>query len=162
MAIYPRSLLAIRPEAETAGLPGFVSRKIFICWSGLWKATCSTQLSKPKLQGAFEKISLLPIQADSGAPFCDSSRWNNTQTLHVCHNIYINYIPGPSNRSPPATFKSTKASRGDLLEGAGMPTLTPKKPPPTDRHIWQSHGVSGILLLTTESNRLDFRRYVST
>ena len=31
---------------------------------------------------------------------------------------YFN-IPAPSNRSPPATFKSTKASRGDLLEGAG-------------------------------------------
>ena len=26
-------------------------------------------------------------------------------------------IPAPSNRSPPATFKSAKATRGDLLEG---------------------------------------------
>ena len=25
--------------------------------------------------------------------------------------------PAPSNRSPPATFKSAKATRGDLLEG---------------------------------------------
>ena len=33
------------------------------------------------------------------------------------------YVPGPSNRSPPATFKSTKASRGDLLEGAGNGVL---------------------------------------
>ena len=29
------------------------------------------------------------------------------------------YIPAPSNRSPPDTFKSTKVTRGDLLEGAG-------------------------------------------
>ena len=29
-------------------------------------------------------------------------------------------IPAPSNRSPPATFKSAKATRGDLLEGPGI------------------------------------------
>ena len=38
----------------------------------------------------------------------------------VLSSILIYHIPGPSNRSPPATFKSTKASRGDLLEGAGI------------------------------------------
>ena len=32
-------------------------------------------------------------------------------------------IPGPSNRSPPATFRSGKASRGDLLEGAGRENM---------------------------------------
>ena len=43
-------------------------------------------------------------------------------------------LPGPSDRSPPATFESTKASRGDVLEGAGncpIPTFVlfdPVKP----------------------------------
>ena len=38
--------------------------------------------------------------------------------IYIC----IVCIPAPSNRSPPATFKSAKASRGDLslLEGAGI------------------------------------------
>ena len=35
------------------------------------------------------------------------------------HPVTQFHLPGPSNRSPLATFKSTKASRGDLLEGAG-------------------------------------------
>ena len=35
----------------------------------------------------------------------------------VCNQLC--HIPGPSNRSPPATFKSTKAS-GGVLEGAGI------------------------------------------
>ena len=35
------------------------------------------------------------------------------------------YIPGPSNRSPRATFRSAKASRGDLLEGAGIYAYIP-------------------------------------
>ena len=30
------------------------------------------------------------------------------------------HLPAPSNRSPPATFKSPKATRGDLLEGPGI------------------------------------------
>ena len=30
-------------------------------------------------------------------------------------------IPAPSNRSPPTTFKSPKATRGDLLEGNERP-----------------------------------------
>ena len=29
-------------------------------------------------------------------------------------------LPAPSNRSPPATFKSAKATRGDLLEVPGI------------------------------------------
>ena len=34
--------------------------------------------------------------------------------------IPLQHVPAPSNRSPPDTFKSTKATRGDLLEAAGI------------------------------------------
>ena len=37
-------------------------------------------------------------------------------------------LPGPSNRSPPATFKSPKATRGDLLEVARLPGCVTHSP----------------------------------
>ena len=46
-------------------------------------------------------------------------QWKASMILAHAGSTAFSHIPGPSNRSPPATFRSAKASRGDLLEGAG-------------------------------------------
>ena len=49
------------------------------------------------------------------------SEWiMGTPNLHGSH-LSVTFLPGPSNRSPPATSESTKAFRGDLL--VSVPSL---------------------------------------
>ena len=54
----------------------------------------------------------------SGCPM--DHRKHENRALQTGHPNSMVQVPAPSNRSPPATFKSTKASKGDLLEGAGI------------------------------------------
>ena len=107
--------------------------------------TGRTTEKRPKKVGQSERGVWLDrriFQSRSGAGTCGTVSYNRPATQQnlvfdllkscLCVCVYIlkmttsspmrsnRPVPGPSNRSPLATFKSTKASRGDLLEGAGM------------------------------------------
>ena len=82
--------------------------------------TCSPQARDEQKDRA-------PLQGRKGSELYQSTatrrdgRGRNASGAHGgAETAWRRYIPAPSNRSPPATFKSAKATGGDLLEGAGI------------------------------------------